>query len=189
MMHSFQDLPILSCWGCPSPSSSRLSRPLLGIPGQNRPGDLHLVSPEPLLPTPPHPMILLQVGDHRLDARSGGEQPLEQSSIFVGCLGLAFSGDRDLRDPGEVRGVFVSCEPIPDPPQGPQEDLPSPSPTPSGNRTALVIPVVGVRGMGHPHSVVRDRQGHLDPVLMAFVRLVLRDAGDLRLMNDEGLQL
>ena len=113
MMHSFQDLQILSCWGCPSPSSSRLSRPLLGIPGQNRPGDLHLVSPEPLVPTPPHPMILLQVGDHRLDARSGGEQPLEPSGIFVGYLGLAFSGDGDLRDPGEVRGVFVSCEPYP----------------------------------------------------------------------------
>ncbi len=43
ILRSFQDIPILSWSGCPSPLSGRLGHPLFGIPGQNRPGDVHPV--------------------------------------------------------------------------------------------------------------------------------------------------
>ena len=55
IMRSFWTLPILSWSGGPSPSSARLSRPLPGVPGQDRPGDIHLVSSEPLVPARPIP--------------------------------------------------------------------------------------------------------------------------------------
>ena len=41
IMSSFPSIPILSWSGHPSPLSARLGHPLFGIPGQDRPGDVH----------------------------------------------------------------------------------------------------------------------------------------------------
>lgn len=130
-IHSFQGISILSWSGCFSPSSSRSGYPFLGIPSQNRPEDIHLVSSEPLVPAPPHPMIRLEVGDHRLDPGSGGRKPLEPSGMFVRPLDLAFSGVATFGIRERSGDIFVSCVPYP----RSAASATGRPPIPSGNRT------------------------------------------------------
>ena len=184
-MRSFQKIPILSCSGGPSPSSARLSPPLLGVPGQDRPGDVYLVSSEPLVPASSHPVVLLQMGDHRLDSGPLRCKLSEPGRVFQRSLCLAHFGNGVLRDTGQIRRGLPG--------------LGSVSPfrrqllrKRSGGRLPSIegvlerrriVPVVRVLGMRHKHAPFIDSQGDLDPVLVGLSGLVLRDAGDLRLMD------
>jgi len=92
-MRSFLGIPIFSCLGCPSPLSSRLSQPLLAIPGQNRPGNVHPVAGMPIVSTLSHPMIGLEMGNHRFDSCPEVDQPLEPPGVFQRSPDFAFFGN------------------------------------------------------------------------------------------------
>ena len=185
IMSSFPSIPILSWSGHPSPLSARLGHPLFGIPGQDRPGDVHPVSGKPLVSASSHAVIGLEMGDHRLDSRPGGDQPLEPPGVFQRSPGFSLFGNGHLGDPGESRRRILVLGSVP--PicrkllrQGTGRLLPSGKDV---FQRRGVVPVVGILGMGHHHSILVNRQRDLDPVLVGLARLVLGDAGDLRLMN------
>ena len=159
--------------------------PLFGIPDQDRPGDVHPVSGKPLVPASSHAVMGLEMGNHRLDSRQGGDQPLEPSGVFQRSPVFSLLGNGHLRDPGQCQGRRPgpgSVSPIRRKflRQGAGRLFPS------GNgvfQRRGVVPVVGVLGMGHHHPAFIDGQEDLDPVLVRLARFVLGDAGDLRLMS------
>lgn len=159
--------------------------PFLGVPSQDRPGDVYLVSSEPLEPASPHPMALLQMGDHRLDFGPLGRKLPEPGRVFQRSLCLALLGNGDLRDTGQVRRGLPglgSVSPIRR--QLLRKRSGGGLPSVEGVlKRRRIVPVVRVLGMRHDLAPLIDGQRDLDPVFVGFARLVLRNAGALRLMG------
>lgn len=184
-MSPSRGIPFSPRSGVLSPLSACSGDPFLGVPGHDRPGDVHPVPGESFVSASPHPMLLLQMSDHRLDSGPLRRKFPEPGRVFQRSLCLAHLGHGDLRNTGQVRRGLPglgSVSPI-------RRQLlrkrsggrfPSVEGVLEGRR---IVPVIRALGMRHDHAPFIDGQGDLDPVLVGFARLVLRDAGDLRLMG------
>ena len=144
-----------------------------------------MIPRQSLVPGAVHPVIVLQVADDRFQTGPSGGQPLEPGGLFVRTLGLSLAGNRHLGNVvQEVRFPFllapvspVRRQPLRKGSCGLYPILQSLS---QGRR---VMPVVRIFPMGHHEPVGIDRQGDLQPVFMPLARLVLGDAGDMRLVS------
>ncbi len=113
----------------------RGSRPLGRVPGDHRPGDVHPVSGEPLVPALVHPVVGLQMADDRFDSRPLGHKLPEPSGVFVGPFAFPLPGDGDFPHLSPAKPAPSPVSPgIPGRRSASGEGCRSPLPTPPGRR-------------------------------------------------------
>src|ERR671932_2904959 len=67
--------------------------PLLGVPGQDGPGDIQLIAGKTLVPAAPHAMIGFEMTQHWFNMGTQALQPLEPGGVGLGMARLALARD------------------------------------------------------------------------------------------------
>ena len=167
------------------PGSSGFHRPFAEIPGDNRKAGVDSVTRYALIPAPVHPMVPLQVADHRFNAGPQALHPPKPGFLFMWPLRLALVRDCYLPDHWcRARYLFLwlivaaICR---DAARQSGKSL-LPLLQDIGQRFA-VISVVRILRMADNIIVLVYRKPHLAAVFVWRLALALPDAGDVRLMK------
>src|SRR5262249_25038041 len=84
--------------------------PLLGIPGQYGPADIHLIAGPALGPAVPHAMIGCEMTQHWLNMGAQALQPLEPGGVGLRIARLTPARDAQLGDPRGPQPCSVDLE-------------------------------------------------------------------------------